>query len=117
MSESNSRPLTVREVFEQHIERLRQVAREHGYALAVHGSLERDIDLLAAPWVEEASDADTLAIALRDAVHGAFGTTLEGDPQPEGLRPHGRRSWAFITPESTHTYFDLSVMPRSSDVK
>ena len=32
------------------IEPLRAVAREHGYALTEHGSMQRDIDLVAIPW-------------------------------------------------------------------
>lgn len=31
---------------------LRDIAREHGYALSVHGSVARDIDIVAIPWVE-----------------------------------------------------------------
>ncbi len=30
-------------------------ARRHGYALAPHGSLQRDLDLIAVPWSEEAA--------------------------------------------------------------
>lgn len=44
------------------IDDVRAIAREHGYAVAVHGSLrrERDIDLLAAPWVKNAHAPRTL---------------------------------------------------------
>ncbi len=31
---------------------LAEIAKRHGYALAVHGSLQRDLDLIAVPWVE-----------------------------------------------------------------
>jgi len=34
---------------------LAAVFRAHGYALAVHGSLQRDFDLVAIPWVEAPS--------------------------------------------------------------
>ena len=30
---------------------LAKIAKKHGYALAVHGSLQRDFDLIAIPWV------------------------------------------------------------------
>ena len=99
-------PQGIREAYDEHIDTLRTVAREHGYALAVHGSLKRDIDLIAAPWVDEASDAETLAAALRNAVHGAFGQESEAD-----ARPHGRHTWAIKLPEFGGAYFDLSVMP------
>jgi len=46
---------------------LLQVAKRHGYALAVHGSLHRDFDLVAIPWIEEASDALTLIRAFKKA--------------------------------------------------
>lgn len=34
---------------------LAEVARVHGYALAVHGSLARDFDLIAVPWALDPS--------------------------------------------------------------
>ena len=33
---------------------IRELAREVGYAIGVHGTLERDLDLIAAPWTKEA---------------------------------------------------------------
>jgi len=35
---------------------LAEVARKHGYALAVHGTLGRDFDLICVPWVDEPSE-------------------------------------------------------------
>lgn len=34
---------------------LAELVRKHGYALAIHGSLTRDFDLIAVPWVERPS--------------------------------------------------------------
>ena len=44
------------------IDDIRAIAREHGYAIAVHGSLraESDIDLVAAPWTKDAHGYWTL---------------------------------------------------------
>lgn len=39
---------------------LAEVARTLGYAIAVHGSQQRDLDLVAVPWVEEAVSPDDL---------------------------------------------------------
>jgi hypothetical protein len=36
--------------------KLAKVFREHGYSLAVHGSVGTDFDLIAVPWVDEAGD-------------------------------------------------------------
>lgn len=32
---------------------IRAIAKEHGYAVGVHGSLARDIDLILVPWIEK----------------------------------------------------------------
>ncbi len=106
----------------------RATAREHGYALARHGSEVRDFDLIAAPWREDASPAETLAEAIRNAVHGAFTQSTE-DATTAGCatqRPHGRQTWAINLKHSSalgdalaassanfHPYLDLSVMPLS----
>lgn len=80
------------------------VARPLGYALALHGSLQRDMDLLAAPWTETAVPADELAQALRDAVDGVFvGESTN--------KPHGRRAWTIIFQVWGDGFIDLSVMP------
>lgn len=103
---------------------LREVARRHGYALAVHGSLERDIDLVAAPWRDGATDAGELARAIYAACAAVLGyatgpggwTEKETFEPPAGSlpnperKPHGRLGWSILL--SGGPYIDLSVMPR-----
>ncbi len=96
---------------------LRETAREHGYALGVHGSLARDIDLIAVPWTGEACSQVELAEAIRrkaEEVCGfAFLHPLEDRPffhgGMPGSKPHGRLAWAFHL--GGGPYIDLSVMP------
>lgn len=38
--------------------KLAKIFQKHGYALAVHGSLARDFDLIAVPWAEKISHPD-----------------------------------------------------------
>lgn len=97
---------------------LLQVAREHGYALGFHGSGKRDLDLIAAPWIEGAAEPAILAEALREAVGGfilndeeaaAFPNYLHRNPEP---KPHGRLAWAIhLHGPSGRLYIDLSIMP------
>lgn len=107
-----------REKYELLIGPLRERARELGYALAVHGTLKRDIDLLACPWTEQAVPAVELAEALRvvaEKVNGFAAPNelevdeyfMEGSP---GAKAHGRLSWTFHL--GGGPYIDLSVMPR-----
>lgn len=62
---------------------LTRAAKSNGYALAVHGSMRRDLDLVAVPWP---------------------GT------QDPAQKPHGRLAWAIHL--GGGPYIDLSVMPR-----
>ena len=79
-------------------------ARPHGYALGLHGSLARDMDLIAVPWVEDASPPGVLANALAERIAWVH----EGIDGPV-LRPHGRLSWSICV--GFGAYIDLSVMP------
>ncbi len=111
------------------------VAREHGYALALHGTLVNDMDLVAIPWVEEASDAFTLKNALMLHI-GACGyaellerdspwltedqrrqicdrQNVDADGAPEE-KPHGRLAWNLHLWAGTKV--DLSVLPRRFDL-
>ena len=95
---------------------LREVARRNGYALAVHGSLERDIDLIAVPWRDSAVGASYLVTRMFEVckvVTGAVWPGQEGDavPVPE-TKPCGRLAWAIRFPgDEGGPYIDLSVMP------
>ncbi len=75
----------------------RIVARLHGYALAVHGSQLRDLDLIAVPWVPECSPPDVLAEAIRVEVVGVFTGDMNGGVMHE--RPHGRLCWSIVLRE------------------
>jgi hypothetical protein len=99
---------------------LTEVARQFGYAIGLHGSMSRDLDLIAVPWTEAAAPAETLVEAIRDAV-GGF---IRNDPPSDGNKydettrnpsekPHGRRAWS-IEFSGHRFYIDLSVMPRAS---
>lgn len=65
---------------------IREAAKQHGYAIGLHGSERRDFDLMAMQWREGASDKDTLARAIADA---ACGIRREGAYDWES-KPSGR---------------------------
>jgi len=94
---------------------LRFVAYRCGYALAVHGSLKTDIDLIAAPWRDSCISAASLAEHIRACAEQIIGTARvrEYDKHPEE-KPCGRLAWSFyLQPEGVEgPYIDLSVMPK-----
>lgn len=95
-----------------------QVAKRHGYALAVHGSVARDFDLIAVPWIEEASEPLTLIKAFKKAtrtvVHHEEFDHLVKDCQPT-QKPHGRLAYSLhVTNSGMYGgYLDISVMPKT----
>ncbi len=93
--------------------RLREKAYQLGWALGVHGSLVTDLDLIAVPWIDAASDARTMVEALASvcedtsvpAVIDATTWMAVRDPSP---KPHGRMAWTISF--GGRTYIDLSVV-------
>jgi hypothetical protein len=85
-----------------------KITRAHGYALAVHGSMVRDFDLIAIPWVDDAADPKTVV----DAIVRRFDAKLVAE---EGhVHPHGRLVWNIYVGFG-HCYIDLGFMPRLND--
>ena len=106
-------PEKVRALARRVIRPLRERSKALGYALAVHGSLERDIDLIAIPWTETASShpPEALANSLRQVLNKLYPIGLEVGPSQEDAKrkPHGRLCWSWwIRP---WTYIDLAIMP------
>lgn len=110
---------TMQEKYESLIPAIRSAARSLGYAVGVHGSMNRDLDLIAVPWEGDAAPPTYLAEAVRLAVLEACGACyLAGretgdkfceDGKP-GWKPHGRLCWTYYL--GGEPYIDLSVMPR-----
>ena len=87
---------------------IREVARFNGYAVAVHGSLKRDIDLIAVPWTDQAIPPDELMQAIKGAISGVLGNCITiGEP---GIKPHGRTAYTLVHPGFAGE-IDLSVVP------
>lgn len=84
------------------IERIRELAHQVGYALGVHGTLERDLDLIAAPWVEGAVSAEELISYI---AHGLGGHVVDSSVKPLG------RIAANIQLDGWFKLIDISVCP------
>src|SRR6185295_6378328 len=67
---------------------MRRAALECGYALALHGSMQSDMDLMAMPWNEDAAPEEQLVKALDDCI----GETVWKDMQwkHRAVRAHAR---------------------------
>lgn len=102
-----------REYYRVLIRPLRHVAERCGYALAVHGSLNFDIDLIACPWRDTAISAEHLAENIRKTAEVIIGQCFIAPHEQKTLpekKPCGRLGWSFHL--GGGPYIDLSVMPK-----
>ena len=95
-----------------------RLAKEFGYALAVHGSMARDYDLIAVAWTHAAKPAEELVEAIVKHTGGFIIMDLKSDPfdytrySPEP-KPHGRLAWTIHL--GGGPFIDLSIIPPESD--
>jgi hypothetical protein len=101
---------------------LHNIAKENGYALAVHGTLHRDMDLVAIPWIEEACEPEHLIKLFKEAT----ATVIHHEDSDDliehyGLtqKPHGRQSFSLHLTNSGmyRGYLDISIMPKTKGSK
>lgn len=76
----------------------------HGYALAVHGSMARDFDLIAVPWADNVSTPT----AVLSEVTKTFAVRIIGD-EPQQRR-HGRICYTISVGHGVCA-IDLSFLP------
>ena len=102
---------------------LKEAAKDCGYALAVHGSLARDIDLIAVSWIASPTAPWTMIEKFFGVIdkhmpswwkpgycasfnHKLRENAYEHQGSP-GLKPHGRLSYQI---RMQRTYFDIAVI-------
>jgi hypothetical protein len=77
------------------VRRIRSVSRSCGWAIGAHGSMARDIDLIAVPWTDTAVSCEDLVTAITREI----GYTTQGQSITKP-RPGGRRSILLFHPEA-----------------
>lgn len=85
------------------VEPIRAAAKEKGYAITEHGSYERDLDLVAIPWVDNACGVEELL----SHICAAIDAKLVG---PVEEKPHGRVA-VTLQPNGWYRPIDLSIVP------
>lgn len=85
----------------------RCLAWSEGYALMMHGSFTRDLDLLAVPWAEKCCEPEHLINRIEQAAD------LKVIGAPSKNKPHGRVVWTMVFKKFADPRFiDIGVMPR-----
>jgi len=85
---------------------LRTAALDCGWALALHGSLNTDMDIMAMPWTEDAKPVEDMVKALS----GCFTESpfAKDHCTPHRTKPHGRVVYTMSI--WGNFYLDISVM-------
>ena len=102
-------------------EPLKAIALKFGYNLVLHGSLNRDMDLIAIPWNDELGSVEEMINEFCEYVGGKLNPDVKRDA------PHGRKWYTIdiyrggyrqergieklIYHEDPQTYLDISVTP------
>lgn len=87
-------------------------ARKHGYALSVHGSVNRDFDLVMIPWAEKVSEPDEVIKTLIEDFK-----FYQQDTNKK-VKNHGRIAYTVCISWGS-TFFDISFVlqnPNNSKV-
>lgn len=115
----------LRKRYSSYLPALMEVAQKCGYALAVHGSMTRDLDLIAVPWVKKAYSPESLVIMLQEAMTGQRNSRkywkehANKDPKPHRRKAyiipiatlHDKFEGKSLGSQQRHAFIDLSVMP------
>ena len=70
----------------------RTLAWAEGYAITLHGSFTRDLDLVAIPWAERCCEPEHLVRRI------AVACKLKIDARDPTTKPHGRLVWTLHLP-------------------
>lgn len=106
---SDKPPANLRPIMYSHrVHELQTITRSAGYSLALHGSMQRDLDAIAVPWIENAEPADELVARICSMMGLSIAENSPTD------MPHGRRTWSLLL--MSIGFIDLSVMPRIQDI-
>lgn len=97
--------------YESVLPSIRTIAEVLGYAIGVHGSLRRDLDLIAVTWRDNPATPDKLALAIQHAACGISSEKVTWEQKPLGrIATSLPICWTEdARPSSGH--IDLSIAP------
>lgn len=80
-----------------YFETIKAIGLKYGYNIVLHGSMNRDLDLVAIPWIEELGDKDAMIDEITKFIGGALlmqeRSVYDTEGKRFGLKPHGRMAY------------------------
>lgn len=98
---------------------LKTIAELFGYNLVIHGSMDRDMDLIAIPWGMELKPAIDMVNAMVEYLGGHIMEETESAREAFAKRRHGRRNYVInlnrggksTNYDDPQYYIDISITP------
>ncbi len=96
-------------------EHLKQIAHEYGYNLVLHGSMQRDLDLIAIPWIEKPKSDSKMIVDFEEYLTGKrtinpYYTVLPGGRKAYVIELNrGDKHGEWVRFEDKQYYLDISV--------
>lgn len=127
----NEKPISIKPMFYSVVlEPLKIIAKEFGYNLVLHGSMNRDLDLILIPWIDHCHEPDIVVKALTDYLGGNLIDQRTGaDKEPQWSKPiykgAGRMSYLISLNRSNRFsdfkddefYIDISLTPKDLQIE
>lgn len=103
---------------------LKEIALKYGYNLVIHGSMNRDLDLVAIPWQEKVGDCDEMVEEFCDYLGGRriVHDCKDGKDIYYNYLPQRRRGYVINLNRrdkdgnDLQYYVDISVTPSSREI-
>lgn len=87
---------------------LKEIAYNYGYALGLHGSVQRDFDIIAVPWIQRPRSYKKMLKEFAKEI----GWTFDWSFSPT-KKPHGRLAFTLLCQDNYHgenAYLDIGIM-------
>lgn len=95
---SNNKPIHAKpSLYAFYFEQIKEIGLDFGYNIVLHGSMNRDLDLIAIPWVETTGDVEKMIDLVAELIGGVIMMVGRTVDNPDGNRysvtHHGRRQY------------------------
>lgn len=100
-----------------YFEQVKSIGLEYGYNIVLHGSMNRDLDLIAIPWGESIGDKTVMLNKIAEVLGGFVMQESEEDRQKFRVKYHGRECWVININRTIKQKFDgfFSVIENFED--
>lgn len=121
-------------LYAYYFETLKEIAKEYGYNLVLHGSMNRDLDLIAIPWQENVKPFLPMIQLFAETLGGEILPESQDSRDDFAIKFHGRYNYIININrdlvmkyqgmgkteikhyQDPQYYIDISVTPMISDV-